>query len=132
MVWQELQYPQREFQPQADPSEYVFESYLAAAAANSHLSQPGFQPVYPIEYRYWLPYVFVQIEPSEQANPVYYEAWQNQSTWVMPLPAILYVYMLPATFMQIGPPVYLPDGTGVASPTSTEPITPSRTTTEPV
>lgn len=41
-------------------------------------------PVWPIEYHHWMESVFFQMEPGDQINPVYFEAWQNLSTALMP------------------------------------------------
>lgn len=45
-------------------------------------------PTYPILFYYWQESVFFQMEPSDQVNPVYAEAWSNLSTWLMPIWAV--------------------------------------------
>lgn len=94
-------------------------------------------PEYSSEYLYgdihnW-PYLVLQQGPSTWHG--YEEAWQNQSTQLMPEYTSEYLYgeihNYPYFFMQLSTPTFLPDGTGVPGPTSTEPDFPSRTTTEP-
>jgi hypothetical protein len=81
-------------------------------------------PVLAIPYSYWLPFFAFQMEPVDQVNPVYAEAWQNQSTTLMPERTYEELYgpthQWQAFFQQIAPPVFLPDGTGVTPPTRTK------------
>jgi hypothetical protein len=135
---QYILYPGREFQPQGDPSEWEFESYLAAAVANSHLGGPQVQPVYPIEYRHTLPYVFFEQEPETFQK--FESAWQNQSTAIMPVWFDRdrfgnFAGGMPFFNLVLSTPTFLPDGTAAATPTSTEPSAETgsgRTSTEPV
>lgn len=124
---QQIQYPTRPFgPPPSDPSDWFDPSWLAAIDQHGH--QTDAIPVLPIEYRYWHQSIFYQGEPSDQVNPAYYEAWQNLPTWLMPVLSIEdlfgpYARGISGGFwsvMVIAPPVFLPNGTRVASPTSTK------------
>jgi hypothetical protein len=82
-------------------------------------------PVLAIPF-YWLPeFVFFQMEPGDQVNPAYSEAWQNLATALMPeyTSEELYgaIHQWPSHFQQLAPPIFLPDGTGVTPPTKTKP-----------
>ncbi len=93
-------------------------------------------PVLPIPYVYKHESFFYQAgDPDESTEPRYHEAWQNLSTTtpVMREPADVFGrrYGFEYFFIQLSTPTFLPDGTGVVGPTSTEEVFPSRTTTEP-
>jgi hypothetical protein len=129
-------------------------------------------PTYPIPLYHWQHSPFFQMEPGDQVNPAYLEAWQNPSTQLMPLvrteelhgeahqyPSCFggtiepsnYIsppeswlnqstWLMPEVYprdleglyaagmtggawevMQLSTPIFPPDGTRVASPTSTKP-----------
>ena len=168
--WQQVQYPQKSFLPEGDPSEWFDPAWMAAIDQEDHQTQV--MPVLPIEYVYWLPYLFFQDEPNNQVNPVYFEAWQNQPTTLMPVypsedlygprhafPSFFFEqepsyfegfpeawqnqpttlmpiypsealyaspHLWPYLTMQIARPVFLPDGTGVTSPTKADPVNSGR------
>lgn len=81
-------------------------------------------PVLAVPYYYWHPSIFFQMEPLDQVNPVYLEAWQNLPATLMPEYSTQYLYgdilNYPYFFMQLAPPIFPPDGKRVASPTSTK------------
>ena len=83
-----------------------------------------YEPVWPIEYVYTLPYYFGgTIDPPDYISPP--ESWQNLSTWLMPEygSEVLHgePHNMPYFFQQLSAPTFLPDGTAVTSPTSTKP-----------
>ena len=126
--WEQLQYPQKAFLPQGDPADWFDPAWMASIDQAHH--QTAVMPVLPIEYVYWIPSFFYEGEPSLQVNPVYYEVWQNQATTVMPVYPSEELHgsphLWPFFFQVISRPVFLPDGTGVTSPTKAEPVHPGR------
>ena len=126
--WEQLQYPQKAFLPQGDPSDWFDPAWLAAIDQANHQTQVI--PVLPIEYVYWLPYLFFQDEPANQVNPAYQEVWQNQSTSLMPVYPSEELHgspdLWPYFFQVIARPVFMPDGIGVTSPTKATPVHPGR------
>lgn len=83
-------------------------------------------PIFGIDYYYVIPYSFFQEEPREFRAPYYYEAWQNQSTTLMPIYTSEEIngpiHTFPYLTQVISRPVIMPDGTGVTSPTKAEPV----------
>ena len=66
----------------------------------------------------WAPSYFFQMEPSDQVNPVYYEAWQNQSATLTPIYPSQYVYgdisNMPYFLLQLTVGIHFdPDASGV-------------------
>ena len=125
-TWEQIQYPSHAFLPEGNPSDWFNPAWMAAIdQANSQMS-----PVLPIPYVYTLPSFFYVNEPSLQVNPVYYEAWQNQATTLMPIYSSEELegarHLWPYMTMQIARPVFLPDGTGVTSPTKADPVNTGR------
>jgi len=122
MYWQQIQYPEKAFIPQGNPSEWFDPAWMAAVDQSDH--QTSTIPVLPIEYRYLLPSTFFQMEPTDQVNPAYLEAWQNLSTTLMPnYPSEQLhgaIHNHPAFFQQISNPVFDVNGTAVASPTDAD------------
>ena len=127
-AWDQVQYPSYPFMPPGSPSAWFNPLWMGAIAQANQQTQA--MPVLPEEYVYWLPSVFFQGEPSNQVNPVYYEAWQNQATMLMPVYPSEELsgspHLWPSFFQVISRPVFLPDGTGVTSPTKAKPVHPGR------
>ena len=122
-AWEVLHYPAQPFGPPSEPSRWFSSGWMTAIEPTNN--QGGVMPVYPTEYVYTLPSFFFQMEPSDQRNPVYYDAWQNLATTLMPEwgSESLWgdVHNWPSFFQQISTPTFLPDGIGVTSPTTTVP-----------
>ena len=96
-------------------------------------NQPAtLMPVYPSEDlygpRHAFPSFFFEQEPSYFEG--FPEAWQNQATTLMPIYSSEELegarHLWPYLTMQISRPVFLPDGTGVTSPTKADPVNSGR------
>lgn len=88
-------------------------------------------PVFPVPHRYQHTSVFFQGEPNDQVNPVYYEAWQNPSTQLMPIYPVNHLKGLYESGMsggswevlQLSTPVFDINGIAVSAPTGVDLIT---------
>ena len=93
-----------------------------------------YEPVLPIEYRYTIPSIFFEQEPSHWLG--FIDVLQQTEELRMPVWPIEETtsgaYLYPYFSMQISTPTYLPDGTGAASPTSTVAVDSGQTSTEAV
>mgnify|MGYP005819919773 FL=1 len=103
-------------------------------AVDKYVQVGDYEPVLPIEYRHTLPFYFMQEEPSTWLG--FIETLQGLDEYLMPIwpPEVTggTAHTDPSIFMQISTPTFLPDGTGAASPTSTQGIDSGQTSTEAV
>lgn len=107
---------------------------ITFGAVDKYIQVGDYEPVLPIEYRYTLPAYFMQEEPSTWLG--FIETLQGLDEYLMPIwpPEVTggTAHTDPSIFMQISTPTFLPDGTGAASPTSTQGIDSGQTSTEAV
>ena len=107
---------------------------ITFGAVDKYIQVGDYEPVLPIEYRYTLPAYFMQEEPSAWLG--FIETLQGLDEYLMPIwpPEVTggTAHTDPSIFMQISTPTFLPDGTGAASPTSTQGIDSGQTSTEAV
>ena len=114
--------------------EFPYDFPITFGGASGLVGIGEYEPVLPIEYRYTLPSVFFEQEPSHWMG--YIEVLQCTEELRMPVWPIEETtsgaYLYPYFSMQISPPTFLPDGTGATSPTSTAPVGTGQTSTEAV
>ena len=107
---------------------------ITFGAVDKYIQVGDYEPVLPIEYRYTLPAYFMQEDPSAWLG--FIETLQGLDEYLMPIwpPEVTggTAHTDPSIFMQISTPTFLPDGTGAASPTSTQGIDSGQTSTEAV
>ena len=107
---------------------------ITFGAVDKYIQVGDYEPVLPIEYRYTLPAYFMQEAPSAWLG--FIEVLQGLDEYLMPIwpPEVTggTAHTDPSLFMQISTPTFLPDGTGAASPTSTQGIDSGQTSTEAV
>ena len=61
------------------------DNLLLESSATGAVTVIDDNPVLAILYYYWHLSILFQMEPTDQVNPAYLEAWQNLSTWLMPI-----------------------------------------------
>ena len=114
--------------------EFPYTFPLTFGGASGLVTIWDYEPVLPIEYRYTIPSVFFEEEPSHWLG--FIEVLQGMEELRMPVWPIEETtsgaYLYPYFSMQISTPTYLPDGTGAASPTSTVAVDNGQTSTEVV
>ena len=107
---------------------------ITFGAVDKYIQVGDYEPVLPIEYRYTLPAYFMQEAPSAWLG--FIETLQGLDEYLMPIwpPEVTggTAHTDPSLFMQLSTPTFLPDGTGAASPTSTQGIDSGQTSTEAV
>ena len=116
------------------PADFPYTFPITFGAVDKYIQVGDYEPVLPIEYRYTLPAYFMQEEPSAWLG--FIETLQGLDEYLMPIwpPEVTggTAHTDPSIFMQISTPTFLPDGTGAASPTSTQGIDSGQTSTEAV
>ena len=114
--------------------EFPYDFPITFGGASGLVGIGDYEPVLPIEYRYTLPSVFFEQEPSHWLG--FIEVLQGTEELRMPVWPIEETtsgaYLYPYFSMQISPPTFLTDGTGATSPTSTAPVGTGQTSTEAV
>ena len=116
------------------PADFPYTFPITFDTVDQYIQVGDYEPVLPIEYRYTLPAYFMQEDPSAWLG--FIETLQGLDEYLMPIwpPEVTggTAHTDPSIFMQISTPTFLPDGTGAASPTSTQGIDSGQTSTEAV
>jgi len=114
--------------------EFPYDFPITFGGASGLVTIGDYEPVLPIEYRYTIPSIFYEQEPSHWLG--FIEVLQGMEELRMPVWPIEETtsgaYLYPYFSMQISTPTYLPNGTGAASPTSTVAVDNGQTSTEAV
>ena len=114
--------------------EFPYTFPLTFGGASGLVTIGDYEPVLPIEYRYTIPSIFFEEEPSRWLG--FIEVLQGMEELRMPVWPIEETtsgaYLYPYFSMQLSTPTFLPDGTGAASPTSTTAVDSGQTSTEVV